>query len=75
MAVFTSSVLTMRRKMIIQALRTAGAFGPETAKKLSETDLVNPDSYPEYTKQLVDRNEIHMTPDGRYYTEKSDAKA
>ena len=37
MAVFTSSVFTLRRKMISQALREAGAVTPETAKALSET--------------------------------------
>ena len=30
MAVFTSSVFALRKKMIIQALRDAGAVGPDS---------------------------------------------
>ena len=67
MAVFTSSVFALRKKMIIQALRNAGAVGPETAKALAETDIRNPDSWPEYTRKLVDMKIIGSTPDGKYY--------
>jgi len=67
MAVFASSALSLRRKLIREALRDAGAFGPETAKALAETDLVNPDSFPEYTDQLADLGVIRRTPEGKYY--------
>ena len=70
MAVFASSALTMRRKLIIQALRDAGATRPEAAVRLSETNLVNPGSFQEYTKQLVDLGAIRKTSDGKYYVEK-----
>ncbi len=69
MAVFTSSALALRRKLILQALREAGAVGPESAKPLSETDLMNPDDFPEYTMQLVSLGVIHRTPDGKYYAD------
>lgn len=72
MAVFTSGVFALRKKMIIQALREAGAFGPETAKALSETNLVNPDSFPDYTRKLADTGIIRGTPDGKYYVDKAD---
>ena len=69
MAVFTSSALALRRKLILQALREAGAVGPESAKALSETDLVTPDDFQEYTTQLVDLGVIHRTPDGKFYVD------
>ena len=69
MAVFTSSALALRRKLILQALMEAGAVGPESAKALSETDLMNPNDFPEYTTQLVNLGVIHRTPDGKYYVD------
>ena len=67
MAVFTSSVLSLRRKMIREALRDAGAFGPENAKALAETNLINPDTFREYTGRLADTGVIRRTPEGKYY--------
>lgn len=67
MAVFTSSVFALRRKLILEALRHSGAVSPETAKRLSETELENPDTFAEYTQQLVDMKLIGRTADGRYY--------
>jgi hypothetical protein len=72
MAVFTSSALTLRKKMIIDALRKAGAQSPKSAKSLSETDLEKPDSFQEYTDQLADMDVIHQTPDGKYYVDSED---
>ena len=72
MAVFTSSALALRRKLILQALREAGAVGPESAKALSETDLINPDDFQEYTMELVSLGVIHRTPDGKYYADSKD---
>ena len=72
MAVFTSSVFALRKKMIIQALRDAGAVGPESAKALSETNLVNPDSWPEHTRQLAEKGIIRRTPDGKFYVDNGD---
>ncbi len=69
MAVFTSSVFALRRKMIIRALIKAGAADPTSAKALSETDLENPESFPEFTGRLVDLKVIHRTPDGKYYVQ------
>ena len=69
MAVFTSSALALRRKLILQALMEAGAVGPESAKALSETNLVNPDDFQEYTTQLANLGVIHRTPDGKYYAD------
>lgn len=67
MAVFTSSAFALRRKLIVEALTEAGANGPETAKALNDTGLVNPDMFAEYTQQLVDMKVIGKTADGRYY--------
>ena len=69
MAVFASSALTLRKKLIIAALREAGATKPASAKALTETNLENPDSFQEYTERLVAMNVIHRTKDGRYYAD------
>ncbi|MBR6219692.1 MAG: hypothetical protein IKQ80_03940 [Clostridia bacterium] len=69
MAVFTSSAFAMRRNLILEALRDAGAVSPETAKALEETGLVNPEMFAEYTQQLVDMGVIRSTADGRYYAD------
>ena len=69
MAVFTSSALSLRKKLIIEALQKAGAQSPKSAKALSETDLENPESFPEFTGRLVDLKVIHRTPDGKYYVQ------
>ena len=67
MAVFTSSVFALRRKMIVEALRDAGAISPETARALEDTGLENPDMFAEYTQQLVDMKVIGKTADSMYY--------
>lgn len=67
MAVFTSSVFALRRKMITEALRNAGAVSPESARALSDTGLENPDLFAEFTARLVDMDVIRRTPDGRFY--------
>ena len=67
MAVFTSSALALRKKLIIEALRKAGARSPESAKALSETDLEQPGQFQEYTEQLADLDVIRKTPGGKYY--------
>ena len=69
MAVFTSSAFAMRRNLILEALRDAGAVSPETAKALEETGLVNTEIFAEYTQQLVDMRVIRSTADGRYYAD------
>ena len=67
MAVFTSSVFALRRKMITEALRNAGAVSPESPRALSDTGLENPDLFAEFTARLVDMDVIRRTPDGRFY--------
>ena len=67
MAVFTSSVFALRRKMITEALRNAGAVSPESARALSDTGLENPDLFAECTARLADMDVIRRTPDGRFY--------
>ena len=67
MAVFTSSAFALRRKMIVEALRDAGAISPEKARALEDTRLENPDMFAEYTQQLVDMKVIGKTADSRYY--------
>lgn len=67
MAVFTSSAFALRRKMIVEALRDAGAISPGTARALEDTGLENPDMFAEYTQQLADMKVIGKTADSRYY--------
>jgi len=69
MAVFTSSVFAMRKKMIIDALKKCGAVTKETAKTLSDTGVEKPDQFKEYTEQLAAMDVIHRTEDGRYYVD------
>jgi len=67
MAVFTSSVFALRKKMILEALRKCGAGSEETAKTLSDAGVENPDHFAEYTEKLVAMGWIRRTADGRYY--------
>ena len=69
MAVFTSSVFALRRRLIADALRKSGARTPETAKTLAEAGVVNPDLFEEYTEKLVLLEVIRKTGDSRYYVE------
>jgi len=69
MAVTVTANITMRKKWIVNALIDAGAKSADTAKALSETDLVNPDSFPEITEQLVESGVIRVTGDGKYYVD------
>ena len=69
MAVFTSSVFALRKKMIIEALRKSGAVSRETAKTLTEAGVENPKQFEEYTEKLAAMNVIHRTGDGRYYVD------
>ena len=59
--------MTMRRKMITEALEKAGAYGKEKAKALTETELMHPEDFREYTDRLADMGVIRRTPDGKYY--------
>jgi predicted transcriptional regulator len=67
MAVFTSSVFAMRKKMITDALKAAGACTPETARTMAEAGLEHPELFTEYTRQLTDLGVIRRTENGRYY--------
>ena len=67
MAVFTSSAFTLRKKLILQALKAAGACSPETALTLKEAGAENPDLFPEYTERLVDMGILGKTEDDKYY--------
>ena len=72
MAVYTSSALTLRRKLIVEELRSAGAVSPESAKALSDTCLQNPDLFSEYTEKLADMGVIRSAGDGKYYYPEED---
>lgn len=69
MAVFTSAAMSLRKKIITDALKSSGATGPETAKTLAEAGVENPELLPEYTEQLVCYEFIHKTADGKYWTD------
>jgi len=67
MAVFTSSAMALRRKLIVNGLRKSGAVSPETAKTLAEAGVELPDAFPEYTEKLAFYEIINRTEDGRYW--------
>ena len=69
MAVFASAAMALRKKIIMDALKSSGATGPETAKTLAEAGVENPELLPEYTEQLVDFEFIHKTADGKYWVD------
>jgi len=67
MAVFTSSVFSLRKKLIMDALVNCGAKTEETAKTLRDAGIVNPDGFEQYTEKLVAMGLLGKTKDGRYY--------
>ena len=67
MAVYTSAVFALRKKMILEALEKCGAKSEETAKTLKDAGVVNPDSFGEFTGKLVAMELICRTADGRFY--------
>ena len=67
MAVFVPPVFLIRKKRIMRSLMRANAYSPETAKRLDETGLLNPYSFPLITLRLVRRNVISVTDEGKYY--------
>lgn len=69
MAVYTSSVFALRKKMILEALAGSGARTEETAKTLQDAGVKNPDIFEEYTEKLVAMGLLKKTKDGRFYVE------
>ena len=69
MAVYTSSVFALRKKMILEALADCGAKTEETAKTLQEAGVKNPEIFAEYTEKLVTMGLLKKTKDGRFYVE------
>ena len=67
MAVFTSNVFAMRKKLILDSLARAGAKSPETAITLAEAGVEKPDLFSEYTEKLVLLGMLRRTSDGKYY--------
>ncbi len=67
MAVYTSSVFALRKKMILEALADSGAKTEETAKTLQEAGVKNPEIFAEYTEKLVTMGLLKKTSDGRFY--------
>jgi len=67
MAVFASAAMSLRKQIIMGALKRSGATGPETAKTLAEAGVENPDLFPEFTEQLVDFGFLNRTKDGKYW--------
>ena len=69
MAVYTSSVFALRKKMIMEALASSGAKTEDTAKTLQDAGVKNPDLFEEYTEKLVAMGLLKKTNDGRFYVE------
>ena len=61
------SVFFMRKLRIINLLMNADAYSADTAKRLDEIGLVNPYSLRFLTVNLIKRNVISVTGDGKYY--------
>lgn len=57
----------IRIRTILSKLHACGATSPETACTLREAGVVNPDGFKRITEQLVERNIIRKTDDGKYY--------
>ena len=72
MAVFTSSVFALRKKIIMNALAGSGAKTKETAKTLKDAGVVNPELFAEYTEKLVRMGLIYKTDDGRFYVKEKE---
>ena len=72
MAVFTSSVFALRKKIIMNALAGSGAKTEETAKTLKDAGVVNPELVAEYTEKLVRMGLICKTDDGRFYVKEKE---
>lgn len=72
MAVFTSSVFALRKKIILEALVTSGAKTEETAKTLKDAGVNNPDLFGEYTEKLVAMGLLGKTKDGRFYVKQGE---
>lgn len=70
MAVYAAAAMTLRKKIIISGLRKSGATTPESAKALSETGIVNPNHFQQYTDSLVQMGVLHKTKDGKYWIDK-----
>lgn len=70
MAVFTSSFIALRKKLILEGLMKNRAFSPETAMTLAEAGVENPDYMPEYTGKLVFYGILGKTKDGKYWIRK-----
>lgn len=61
------SVFFMRKIRIINLLMNADAYSADTAKRLDEIGLVNPYSFCFLTVDLIKRNVISVTGDGKCY--------
>ncbi len=57
----------IRIRTILNKLRACGATSAETACTLRDAGVINPDAFKRITEQLVERNIIHRTEDGKYY--------
>ena len=69
MAVFTSSAFTLRRKMILEALKKCGAVNEKTAKTLADAGVENPEQFMGSVEMMIASGVIHKTKDGRYYAD------
>ncbi len=57
----------IRIRVILNKLNACGATSAETACTLREAGVINPDGFKRITEQLVKRNIIRQTADGKYY--------
>ncbi len=64
---FLPSVFYMRKIKIISSLMSADAFSADNAKRLDETGLINPYAFSFLTVQMIRRNVISITGDGKCY--------
>lgn len=57
----------IRRKHILNRLRKCGATSKETAKKLSEAGVINPNAFKTITEKLIKKYELGRTDNNKYY--------
>ena len=67
MAIYASSTLALRRKLIVEGLLKCGALSPETAKTLAEAGVANPDDFKGFTRMFVQSGAINQTPEGKFW--------
>lgn len=71
---FLTPTLLLRRKAITRKLKKSGAVSEENAVTLEEAGVPYPKAFPKITDDLVERNILAKTVNGKYYLKKADVR-